>query len=83
MENYDVVKKLIGPITAVGESNEDARRFGNLHKTCDLVDQLLQDIFNASYSKTRVEYSMKKIGERAEKFLKLIADYVPEKETAS
>ena len=68
MELHDVVKKLVGPINPIGETNEDGRRFENLKTMTDLVDRLLGDIDRVLSSKNRPEYSMKKAGEYADKF---------------
>jgi len=69
MTNYDVVKKLIGPINPVGETNTDNERFENLKAMCELVDQLLTDIDDVAYkNKDRHELSMKRAGEYASKF---------------
>lgn len=70
MDVYEVVRKLIGPIDPVGETREDERRFENLKKMCELMDQIHTDIDDVvTYNKNRVEYSMKKAGEFADKFL--------------
>jgi len=44
MEIHDAVKKLVGEIDPVGETNEDNRRYENLKVMADLVDKLLTDI---------------------------------------
>lgn len=44
MTYYEIVKKLIGPIDPVGETNEDDKRFKNLEALCELVDELVSDI---------------------------------------
>ena len=69
MEIYDVVKKLAGNVSPVGETNEDNRRFENLKQTTELIDRLVFDIVDASKNKDRQEYSMKKAGTYAYKFL--------------
>lgn len=69
MEVYDVVKKLIGPIKPVGETNEDSRRFENLKAMTQLIDELLTDIDAVGMEKSRVEYSRKRAGEFADAFL--------------
>lgn len=66
---YDVVKKLIGEISPVGETNEDNRRFENLQELTKLVDQLVMDIDNVSCKKDSYEHSVKKAGEFAYDFL--------------
>ena len=44
MDVYEVVKKLIGPIDAVGDSSTDERRLANLKKTTELIDRLMSDV---------------------------------------
>ena len=70
MELHDVVKKLVGEIKPVGETREDDRRFENLKAMTGLVDLLLTDIDEVSHRNAdRVEFSMKRAGEHANKFL--------------
>lgn len=69
MDIYEIVKKLVGDIDPVGESNTDATRLENLKVMTSLVDKLLSDINDVSvYNKNRVEHSMKVAGEFASKF---------------
>lgn len=71
MEIYDVVVKLVGPIIPVGETQTDAKRLENLKVLTKLTNTLLIDIDSiARDNKDRVEYSRKKVGEFAAKFLK-------------
>lgn len=71
MDVYEVVKKLIGDINPIGETNTDNERFENLKKMTDLVDRLLFDIdIVATENIKRPEYSMKRAGEFAGKFFK-------------
>ena len=44
MTNHGLIKKVIGEINPVGESNADAKRFENLKEMCNLVESLLYDI---------------------------------------
>ncbi len=71
-EIYKVVKKLIGNIEPVGETNEDNRRMENLKEIIDLTHGLLLDIEFVSTYKDRVEYSVKEAGEKASYFLKTL-----------
>lgn len=59
---YEIAKKLIGPVSPIGETNEDERRFENLKVMIELVDQLLGDIDLVAMKKDRAEYSVKKAG---------------------
>jgi len=64
----EVVDKLVGQIEPVGESYADERRYENLKKVCELTDLLLSDIDKVIGYKERIEYSMKRSGEYADKF---------------
>ncbi len=68
MDIYDVVKKLLGPIDAIGETSTDSNRYENLQKTIYVTNKLLFDISSVLHNKNRQEHSMKKIGESASKF---------------
>lgn len=70
MTHKDIVLKLIGPISPVGESGADEERLENLKKLCDLVDGLMFEIDHVASHKDRYEYSVKKAGEYADNFLK-------------
>jgi hypothetical protein len=74
MEYYEIIKKLIGNIEPVGESNADAARYNNLIATIELVDQLITDISRAAMSSDRPEYSMHVIGKRAKEYLNDLRD---------
>lgn len=67
---YEVVKKLLGPIEPIGETNTDEKRRQNLVKTIDVVSQLIRDIRDVVGYKTRDEWSMKNMGVMADYFLK-------------
>lgn len=69
MDIYEVVKKLIGNINPVGETNTDNERFENLKTATELVDKLLTDIDAvATNNEGRVEYSMNRAGKHAAEF---------------
>jgi hypothetical protein len=68
MDIHEIVKKLVGPIDPVGESNTDDIRFENLKIMTELVDELLTDIDHVASNRDRAEYSMKRAGEHASKF---------------
>lgn len=72
MTNYDIVKKLVGEIEPVGETNTDEKRFKNLEQMTNLVDSLLLEIRTVSECKTSHEYSVKKAGEFADNFLYIV-----------
>ena len=65
----DVVKKLIGKIEPVGETNEDNKRFENLKNMCELVDKLMYDIFQVYKDNQHSnEYSVKRSADHAKYF---------------
>lgn len=66
---YELVKKLIGPIKGVGETNADADRLRNLEETIQLTDRLLFNISNVANDRYRTEWSLQALGKRAHKFL--------------
>lgn len=72
MEIYDVVKKLIGPIEPVGETNQDDKRFKNLSQLTDLVDKLVFDINQVAGFSNSEEYSVKRAGNHAKQFIQEI-----------
>jgi len=69
MTVYDVVKKLIGEIEPVGETNTDNKRYENLTKTIELVDLLIDNIIDVSVYSARTEHSMNKVGKKAAEYL--------------
>ena len=67
---YEVVKKLVGEINPVGETNIDDRRFENLKVMTELVDELLMDIADMGVRCfNNHQYSMKKASDFAINFL--------------
>ncbi len=69
MTNTEIVKKLIGEIQPYGDSSIDKKRFENLKEMCQLIEELVSEIQEASKSKDRYEASMKEIGQYAFNFL--------------
>ncbi len=70
MTNYDVVKKLIGNIRPIGESNADLDRLENLKAMCELMDEIHCDIDAVAYNfKDDKRASVKKCCDYANKFL--------------
>lgn len=74
MTNYDVVKKLIGPIKPVGCTERDSKALSNLTEMCALVELLLYDINQVSYHKSSHEYSVATAGNYAANFIKQIKE---------
>lgn len=70
MDHTQVVTKLIGPIAPVGETELDNERFENLKAQCEVVEALIMSIqYVANTCKNRHEFSVKRAGEYAERFL--------------
>lgn len=71
MTHHEIVKKLIGEIKPVGETNEDNRRYENLQSMFSLIQLLLLDVNDVIYSnKSRYEYSIKKAVDACDHFMK-------------
>ena len=67
---YKVVKKLIGEIDPIGETQTDDKRFENLKAMTKLVDRLIFDIDAIAYRyKNNHQFSMKRASEFASKFI--------------
>lgn len=70
MTNHEIVKKLIGEIKPVGETNEDNRRYENLQAMFGLIQLLLLDVDDVIYSnKSRHEYSIKRAVDACKHFM--------------
>jgi len=68
--NFQIVKKLIGPINPVGETHTDGDRLENLRQMCDLCEKMIVAINEVAYKNSdRVEHSMKEAGKHAQFFL--------------
>lgn len=69
MDIYEVVKKLVGEIDPVGETNTDNQRFENLKTLTELIDKLLTDVDRVAYNnKGSHEHSKLKAREFVLKF---------------
>ncbi len=69
MTIHEIVTTLIGPIEPAGDSCLDDKRFENLKVMTELVGLLVRDIAFVGRSSVSHEYSVKKAGEYANKFL--------------
>lgn len=65
----DIVKKLIGKIEPIGETNTDNERFENLEAMTILVKELLTDIDSVAFKRKSSQFSIKRAGEFAGNFL--------------
>ena len=69
MNEYDVVRKLIGPIEPVGDTDVDERRLSHLRSQIVLVNTLLEEIREVSENKSSNMASIKKAGYEANSYL--------------
>jgi len=70
MTHLEIVKKLVGPINPVGESNTDEQRFDNLKTMCELVDSLLTEIHAVNFdNRHSQEFSVKRSADYAKDFI--------------
>lgn len=70
---YPVVKRLLGAIEPIGETNVDEIRLENLKDTMYLVEKLMYDIHEVSKQSNRMEHSIGLAGRTANEFIKNIA----------
>ena len=62
---YEIITGMVGRITPVGETYEDAQRANNLEVYCDIVYLLLQDIIDIAPMRYSSYHSVKEIGKEA------------------
>lgn len=74
MEIKEIVQKLIGKITATGDSSRDNERLMNLINMCNLVEELVGEIQFSARDRNAYESSVKTIGQYADKFLNNLAE---------
>lgn len=78
MNYYEIVKKLIGEIEPVGETEEDEKRMMALLTTIGLVNSLISDISDVAKCSGRHEWSMQRAGKEAAKFLRTLKESLEE-----
>lgn len=49
MTHTDIVRKLIGPIKPLGDSNRDDERLENVKSMCKLLNELYQDVVDIAH----------------------------------
>ena len=75
IDYYEVVKKLVGPIDPIGETQEDDRRLGNLEIMTYLIDRLLRDIDNVAMKDNCTTASIRKAAKCASDFFDHLGIY--------
>jgi len=68
----EVIDKLVGRISPVGETNTDNERFENLETLCEVLNHYHAELVWLRRYEESYEYSVKRAGERARKFIKFI-----------
>ena len=76
MELTEIVMKLIGSCTPMGESNGDIRRLENAKKLTDLTHDLLMLIFDIAADKDSHEGSVRVIGQECQAFLDSVKESI-------
>lgn len=61
-----IVRRIVGEITPIGESREDEKRLYNLSETNILICNLLDEIIGVARYKDNQEASVKRIGRLAD-----------------
>ena len=69
MDIYEVVEKLVGPISPVGETNTDNARYENLKELIELTDKLVGKISSCAYLKDSSAFSISRAGKSCQGFL--------------
>lgn len=79
MTHIQIIDKLVGPLSPVGESNEDKERLLNLSTYLDIIEDMVFRVSTLADYRLRYEHSVKTIGELADNFLRIkIREYLPE-----
>ena len=70
MTHLEIVQKLVGRIDPIGETNTDDVRFENLKVMCELVNDLVSEIYRVVFdNKEHFEYSRKRAADYAQDFM--------------
>lgn len=79
MNNFDVVKKLVGPINPVGETHTDTKRHENLKQlvelSADILFELKDTVVDCEHC---MEHSVKESGLIAKKHIRTMMDEMAE-----
>lgn len=79
MTHTEIVKKLLGNIKPVGETNEDNKRLDNLNEYTELAENLIEEILEVAKHSNRTEFSIKQLGLRAQYFITTLKDRLDSK----
>ena len=70
MSISEILKKLLGEIEPVGETNEDNKRFNNIQNYYETLSFILAQLSDASRYKDKPQASLQRIGEECYDILK-------------
>ena len=57
-QRMDIIRKIIGKVIPVAETNEDARRLANLKELHFIMNELLDDVLAVAILNSRTEHSL-------------------------
>ena len=76
LNTEEILNRIIGPISPIGETNEDEKRLENLNQYIELFDAMFLEICKVSENSTRDEYSMQIVGLEARKCMITTMEYL-------
>jgi len=79
MNHYQIITKLIGQVSPIGDASKDDERLANLIQHCELIELLMEDVQYVANHKNSYESSVKMLGDYADKFLKTLLENYYEK----
>lgn len=79
MDMEDVVMKLVGPVRATGDIEEDRRRRENLKHLADLVESLLENMHSVGYDLPDGAAKTNELAREAEQAVRYIYDDITER----
>lgn len=79
MTHTQIVKKIVGNIKPVGETNEDNLRLDNLNECLNLTENLIDEILEVAKFSNRTEFSVKSMGLRAQYFITMLKEKLDSK----
>lgn len=74
-KEYEIIKKILGEINPVGETNTDNERFENLKNTIFIAKNLIYDIEKVAQEKDYSEYSRSRAGKLAYEFRNNLTEF--------
>ena len=75
-DNGDIIKKLIGKILPIGETNEDEKRLENLKELIELSEFILDEIRYVALEKDQPEWSVSLAGKTAHAHLMFLKGWL-------